>query len=242
MHALHQMAVAAGRPQYDDWARELAAAAHRAFVVRVAGRPRQMYWKMSIDLSRPLTPSMGQHDPLDGLITYEELRGAIASDELRDAIADFAELCMGRSWLTDDPLGLGGLLWDAWRLGQLIQERGIERLSLLEDILDASLTGLVAFSEERSLERPAAYRLAFRELGLSIGLHALEKLRILASGGESSLVGLQSKVNALTPYLPLADAIEAFWLDAAHRTVGTWADHEDINAVMLAASLVGGLV
>ena len=33
-----------------------------------------MYWKMSIDLTRPLVPSMGQHDPLDGLVTYNELQ------------------------------------------------------------------------------------------------------------------------------------------------------------------------
>ncbi len=33
-----------------------------------------MYWKMSIDLKRPLIPSMGQHDPLDGYITYNEIQ------------------------------------------------------------------------------------------------------------------------------------------------------------------------
>ena len=32
-----------------------------------------MYWKMSIDLSRPLVASMGQHDPLDGFVTCAEL-------------------------------------------------------------------------------------------------------------------------------------------------------------------------
>jgi len=33
-----------------------------------------MHWKMSIDLSYVLVPSMGQHDPLDGLVTYCELQ------------------------------------------------------------------------------------------------------------------------------------------------------------------------
>ena len=39
----------------------------------IGGIPR-MYWKMSIDLSRPLVDSMGQHDPLDGLISYLQLQ------------------------------------------------------------------------------------------------------------------------------------------------------------------------
>jgi hypothetical protein len=33
-----------------------------------------IYWKMSIDLSRALVPSMGQHDPLDGFVTYVQPR------------------------------------------------------------------------------------------------------------------------------------------------------------------------
>lgn len=39
-----------------------------------------MYWKMSIDLSSPLVPSMGQHDPLDGLITYLQLQATAPLD------------------------------------------------------------------------------------------------------------------------------------------------------------------
>lgn len=36
-----------------------------------------MYWKMNIDLSHPQVHSMGQHDPLDGYLTYNELQIAI---------------------------------------------------------------------------------------------------------------------------------------------------------------------
>ena len=32
---------------------------------------------MSIDLSRPLVPAMGQYDPLAGLITYSQLEATI---------------------------------------------------------------------------------------------------------------------------------------------------------------------
>ena len=30
-----------------------------------------------------------------------------------------ARICEGKSWITDDPLGLGGLLCDAYRAAQL---------------------------------------------------------------------------------------------------------------------------
>lgn len=65
MHALDRLACATDRPKLNLWARELAVTAHRAFTYSKGPR-RRMYWKMSIDLTRPLVASMGQHDPLDG--------------------------------------------------------------------------------------------------------------------------------------------------------------------------------
>ena len=62
-----------GEGRYRRWAVELARTAHSRFTQRAHGRPR-MCWKMSIDLSRPLVPSMGHHDPLDGLVTLVQLR------------------------------------------------------------------------------------------------------------------------------------------------------------------------
>jgi hypothetical protein len=35
----------------------------------------------------------------------------------------------------------------------------------------------------------------------------------------------------------LIEKIESFWLDSSNRAVKTWADHRDINGVMLATSL-----
>ena len=81
-----------------------------------------MYWKISIDLSYPLVPSMGLHDPLDGLVTYSQLQATAAEDpeqstaDLRAEITDMADMCEGKRWATDDPLGIGGLLSDAFRV------------------------------------------------------------------------------------------------------------------------------
>ena len=81
MHALDQLARATREAHYNQWARELDATAFRAFTY-IPAPPlptRRMHWKMSVDLSRPLLASMGQHDPLDGYLTTLELRVTAAS-------------------------------------------------------------------------------------------------------------------------------------------------------------------
>ncbi|HLO25879.1 MAG TPA: hypothetical protein VK187_07185, partial [Geobacteraceae bacterium] len=210
------------------------------------GRSKRMYWKMSIDLRRPLVPSMGQHDPLDGLLTYSELQ-AVAGDSARTAwpgldagIAELAAICREMSWATDDPLGIGGLLADAWRMAQLIAKDGFREADLLENVLASALDGLHAFAADNPLKYRAAHRLAFRELGLAIGLKSVAKLQgWLAENhdrfGKESL--LPRQVTALAGYLPLADIIERFWLDGKNRDTDSWLEHREINMVMLATCL-----
>lgn len=81
--------------------------------------------------------------------------------------------------------------------------------------------------------RPDDSRLAFREVGLAIGLHAIE--RIAASRAVDS--GARGAIAPLLHHLGLAGRIDSFWSDPAHRVSGTWRAHRDINAVMLATSL-----
>ena len=82
-------------------------------------------------------------------------------------------MCQRRNWTTDDPLGLGGLLFDAGRLCQLLGNEQFDDIHLLEDILGACRNGLASLLAGRYLNQPVSYRLAFRELGLAIGLKAL---------------------------------------------------------------------
>ena len=123
MHALDQTAREMGQPIFNTWARELALAAHRGFTyVPRPGGPRRMYWKMSIDLSRPLVASMGQHDPIDGFLTCVELEATAAAlrapgPSLEGATADFAAMVDPAGLASADPLGIGGLLVDAYRAG-----------------------------------------------------------------------------------------------------------------------------
>jgi hypothetical protein len=248
MHALNRVSSITGDLKYNTWAVELAKKAHAKFVYALSyGVPKRMYWKMSIDLSRPLVPSMGQHDPLDGFVTYNELQATAAKDsekstarDLRAEIFDMANICEGKSWATDDPLGIGGLLFDGCRVAQLIVTGNLEQAGLLETLLESSLIGLDSFVKENSLKLPAEYRLAFRELGLSIGLWAVEQIQELVEqkiGLLRKKDSLHSLLKNLGRYAELREIIEKFWLEGTNREAGSWIAHHDINRVMLATSL-----
>ena len=241
MHALNRITEVTGDAIYNRWGRELAAAAHAAFVYQPppGGQPR-MFWKMSVDLSRPLVPTMGHHDPLDGYLTYQgleatadALEGPREGPDLEAEIAALATICRGRSWATSDPLGLGGLLTDLYRAAILPSELALVSAATPESLLRDALHGMQAYAGEQQLQMPARYRLAFRELGLSIGLHAIDKLREVSPAGTDIVPGL----NRLLQFVSLADAVESFWLDPAHRRSESWTGHIDINRVMLATSL-----
>lgn len=213
MHALEQMARVTGDARYHGWAVELAQAAHRHFV-----HPQGLYWKMSIDLSRPLVPSMGMHDPLDGLV-------AMASLGLERETGELERMCAGRRWATDDPLGAGGLLVDALRLARLVAQGHTEFAPLLIQVLGDVMESAEAVARRSPLALPAAQRLAFRELGFALGLHAVAPL------------AEHVDVQALSRHVPLAKALEDFWLEPANQAAPSWTAHRDINAVTLAACL-----
>jgi hypothetical protein len=247
MHALNRVTKVTGDFTYNRWAVELARTAHDRFVYAPSPRGQKlMYWKMSIDLSYPLVASMGLHDPLDGLVTYSQLQATAAEDpepltgDLRAEILDMTNMCEGKSWVTDDPLGIGGLLSDAFRVAQLMAKSYLTRTGLMVALLDACRVGLDAFVREDSLSLSTNYRLAFRELGLSIGLGVLERLPGLVEQNEPAFGKeheLQARMKALEKYGALKEVIEKFWLQPESQESESWIAHRDINMVMLATSL-----
>jgi hypothetical protein len=245
MHALDRITRVTGEFTYNRWAIELARTSHARFVYAPsADRQKRMYWKMSTDLSYPLVQSMGLHDPLDGLITYTRLAATAAGDpegsaDLGEEIADMAGMCKGRSWVTDDPLGIGGLLSDALSVARLMTAGYFSQSGLLVILLEAALLGLKAFDLDR-MNLPANDRLAFRELGLSIGLRAFQGLSDLIGRNKPLFpeeYDLDDRIRALRPYERLAETIEAFWLQPEHRQGDLWMTDRHINMVMLATSI-----
>jgi hypothetical protein len=59
------------------------------------------------------------------------------------------------------------------RLCQLFGQKNGRELRLLEDVMQGAGDGLKIMLKSAYLKRPAEYRLAFRELGLAIGLRAV---------------------------------------------------------------------
>jgi hypothetical protein len=233
-YALDQTARDLVRPTEHRWARELVAMGRRAFVYGPPGR-RRMAWKLSIDGSRALVRSMGQHDPLDGYVTCATLDatadrfGWPRDPDLAEAAADFRAMIDPRALATGDPLGLGGLLFDVARLVQIGQD------DLVVPILEGATFGLEQFLSGPDLRAHADERLAFRELGLAIALAPIP--RLAASMPESMAIA-RARMAVFEDAAMLADEITMFWLDPKHRASPTWKAHEDINDVMLATSLV----
>jgi hypothetical protein len=220
MHALDRAARASRDAKLATWAAELAEAAFRRFVYSARGY-RRMYWKMSIDLMRPQVASMGHHDPLDGYITCLQLAATARLLEARgpdldDATAAYRSMVVPDALASGDPLGIGGLLVDAYRLTQLERDA-----ALRDEIVEAARAGLAHYVAQPDLRAPAQYRLAFRELGLAIGLAAADAM----------------PSAAFARFAHVREAIVSFWADSSHREVRTYREHQDINDVMLATAL-----
>lgn len=246
MHALAQAGRVTEDIRYIDLGTELALAAHAAFVTTPhRGQRKRLNWKMSVDLSRPLVPSMGQHDALDGYLTFVELDAAgdaIRPGRRKQLVAEISELammCRGGRWETDDPLGIGSLLIDGARMAQLMNEGALTDASTLSNILRAALPGLEATRSGGLLERDAERRLAFRELGMAIGLKGVSLIResLLGQADVYGNTANMRLVQELMRYLPMSESIESFWSRRENRRASTWEAHQDINDVMLATCI-----
>jgi hypothetical protein len=241
MHALCRAAVVTGHRAHAKAAIELAEVAFKDFARKSAsGDVVGIYWKMSTDLSRPLTSAVGLHDALDGFLTFWEVQHVVSktnaktSNDLTAAVQSMPHLCRARDWSTSDPLGIGGLLFDACRLAQLPQRHDDD--GLLESIENAYDNGVGAFVASRLLIRPISQRLAFRELGLAIGLKAVPIILDATKQAMNSYGGFSKRWHL--QYQSLADEIVRTWLACTQSPDELWQAHEDINDVMLATALI----
>jgi hypothetical protein len=120
-------------------------------------------------------------------------------------------------------------------VAQLGREGAVREAHLLERLLAAARAGLEDYAVSGQLREPAEYRLAFRELGLAIGLEGVALLAQKSSGANPAE---RRQIDALLSRLPLGDDIESFWRNPEHRASSTWTEHRDINEVMLATRLL----
>lgn len=248
MHALARVAHETGKSEQLSQAIEFAEAMHRGFLTRDPADGLRMHWKMSIDLQRPLVPSMGQHDPLDGWTTGLELASAarrsgsaVELGGLAEAIRDWREIGARVDPATADPLGIGSLLVSAGYLAQSIARgEGSDPMELAVLVRTAAKS-LDLLVQSEALRQHATHRLPFRELGLAIGLHAIPKIESALHRRDlnaTSRIAIDNALTALQRHEDLRTEIEEQWVDPTHHALPAWFQHLDINSVMLATSLL----
>jgi len=196
MVALINVGNVVGEKKYKKWATDLVKAS-MAFI-----HDNRMYWKMSIDLSKPLVRSMGQHDPLDGYTVFKLVNKNVKLD-LGSEVKRMFQIARTIQLETEDALGIGNMLIDAYRLYKMNED-----INFINKIIEATRYGIQYFN-------PDIHGLAFRELGLAIGVEASKRM------------------EKLEEYWDLKDIIVEYWLN--HRN---WQEHKDINQAMLATALI----
>jgi len=198
---------------------------------------------MDISLERVLVPTQGLHDPLDALVTYFELSAGSkrrSEHKLTREIQETRAMVAVSPLQTRDELGVGALLTSLYRLSLGIKHSNDHHQEgiILARLIATSNTSLHAYMGINRLEETANSRLAFRELGLAIGLKALELTSNLQIGERNQLNdGTKDAFEQLLEYLPIQSRIVNFWSQAKNRTCRSWTDHADINTVMLATAL-----
>ncbi|OQV17347.1 hypothetical protein BV898_08596 [Hypsibius exemplaris] len=214
MFALNRMSLAVKEPRYNQWAIEMARAVHWKFCAPDGNR---MYWKMSIDLSRPLTTAEGGLDTFDGLTIYMLLQETAKSfvpdfdglgtreksqweqENLKPEIDHMQELVATRisRYTAHDTLDAGEALWLAHFFPeedyacQLKRRAGqaVEQLWLAGEFIG-----------------PPTVRLGFREFGTTIGVQMHPDLWKTWEGRveklhELWLEHLQARDNDITPVM-----------------------------------------
>jgi len=96
-----------------------------------------------------------------------------------------------------------------------------------------SRNGVSTLLASQLLTRHVSQRLAFRELGLAIGLKATPT--ILEASKYATQIGPK---RLHLQYQSLAEEIISAWLPCAQSADELWQAHRDINDVMLATALI----
>ncbi|RFU24682.1 hypothetical protein B7463_g11655, partial [Scytalidium lignicola] len=167
MFALNRLSIVSKEPKYNTQAIHLAKAIHNPFFVGKSTDHPRMVWKIAVDMSKPLTTSEGNLDPIDGYITMRILQASARSDDprLKEEIEDYRRVMerKGGGFVSDDMLDLGMSLWSAQWLWDKeewaadLENRCLKRVGKL-------LSQGPHWCELRF------YRLAFRDFGACMGI------------------------------------------------------------------------
>ncbi|KIW98457.1 uncharacterized protein Z519_00118 [Cladophialophora bantiana CBS 173.52] len=238
MFALNRTSLVSGERWYNDQAISMAKAILPHFMSNMESIRPRMFWKVSMDLSRPLVMSEGNLDPVDGYVTYKLLQSTNADDPeiLSEEVSLFKKIVDKklRDYASTDTLDLGMTLWTAhwftpeeeWATHLTCRAIGCVKMLLENDYFD----------------QPSRRRLAFREFGTALGV----KAALSSKTDEGGLCREDELVDAEFRELP--DLICRTWEEAGlvpvptKKMQGRMAELMPITAVMYATALIPGLM
>ncbi|EFC36978.1 predicted protein [Naegleria gruberi] len=217
MFALNRTSLITRDVKYNEWAIEMAQSMHNKFINHSSSRGLRMFWKISIDGSRPVVRSEGNLDPYDGYVTYRLLQ--LVNQQLKEGknvdgsvlnreIEEMKGMVMGKylMYQSSDPLDLGETLWlTSWFPDEdWANHMRKVAISNIEEIFESTI---------KSTRR----RLGFRDFGVSIGLQTIPENE---QDGETRRI---------------VENIHSLWKDHLFER-----DH-DITPVMYCSSLLPGV-
>lgn len=176
MFALNRLTHVSGEIWYNEQAINMARAVLPRFMYSTHTTRPRMYWKLTVDLSKPLVTGEGNLDPIDGYVVYKLLQEiAAALDKTKEGILE-NEIALLRkivdtkwqNYRSNDPLDIGMTLWTVHWLGEP-EQWAVN----LRKRAASCLNQLVQSGYFDPKISPPSQRLAFREFGAAIGVQSL---------------------------------------------------------------------
>jgi hypothetical protein len=239
MFALNRMTHISGDVWYNEQAINMARAILPRFMYN-ANTPRpRMYWKLTMDLSKPLVSSEGNLDPIDGYVMYKLLQETAANlDKTKEGVLEHEVALLKKivdtkwkNYHSSDPLDLGMTLWTIHWLGPA--QRAPEEWAVsLQKRAARCLEQLVRSGYFDPQIKSPTRRLAFREFGTALGAQCL-----LSTEQEPTLISVLGD---------LSQHICKTWEEVGLVPVptsqqkGRMAELMPITAVMYAAAVLPG--
>jgi hypothetical protein len=223
MFALNRITLVTREDWYNDQAISLARTVLPRFMTNMQSNRPRMFWKMSMDLSRPLVMTEGNLDPIDGYVTYKQLQ-ATAGDRtiLQEEIISLKKIVdtKWQQYSSSDPLDLGMTLWAAHWL------RDDEEWATV--LCQRAVSCLKEVVARGYFLKSISRRLAFREFGTALGV------RSLGQNVDSELATLPESICAAWEVAGL--------VPEASKQQGRMAELMPITAVMYSTAMTPGVM
>lgn len=227
MFALNRMTVVSGNPWYNNQAVSMAKSVLPKFMTNTSSSRPRMFWKMNIDLSKPLVKSEGNLDPIDGYVVYNLLQTSYDNTNVLSEEIGWLKKVVDTKWRdysSSDALDLGMTLWsthwlvDTEEWARVISKRAMGCLKCLIDI--------------GYFDMPVNKRLAFREFGTVLGVQCAKTYVESDDAGVDGLPDMVCRTWEKAGLVP----------EPKMAQMGRMAELMPITAVMYATALVPGVM